>query len=164
MQEKSQIGSSRVAENAPLSDPSDYAFNHWLKYESNQEHAERVEHCEAEVYPMLVRATAPAKAARDATLAHIRPWRGSPKWERQRANAFAVYDRAAAAAVDLFNRCCDELMQGNDLTEEHYAEWDALMPPKAPGIVPEQKKSTAQGNHSDRAVRYETETAYEGVM
>lgn len=28
----------------------------------------------------------------------------------------------------------------------------------------EQQKSTAQGNHSDRAVRYETETAIEGVM
>lgn len=43
-------------------------------------------------------------------------------------------------------------------------KWGALMPPKAPGIVPEQKRHTAQGNHSDRAVRYETETAYEGVM
>lgn len=40
----------------------------------------------------------------------------------------------------------------------------ALMPRKAPGIVPEQKRLTAQGNHSDRAVRYETETAIEGVM
>jgi len=28
----------------------------------------------------------------------------------------------------------------------------------------EQQRSTAQGNHSDRAVRYETETAIEGVM
>lgn len=27
----------------------------------------------------------------------------------------------------------------------------------------EQKRFTAQGNHSDRAVRYETETAYEGA-
>lgn len=43
-------------------------------------------------------------------------------------------------------------------------QWDALMPPKAPALVPEQQRSTAQGNHSDRAVRYETETAIEGVM
>lgn len=147
-----------------MTNPADYAVSHWLKYESQEEHAERVEHCEAEVYPMLVRATAPAKAVCDATMAHIRPWRNSPKWERQKADAYAEYHRSTAAAVDLFNRCCNELMQGNDLTDEHYAAWDALMPPKAPGIVPEQKRHTAQGNHSDRAVRYETETAIEGVM
>lgn len=146
-----------------MTNPADYAVSHWLKYESQEEHAERVEHCEAEVYPMLVRATAPQKAVHDQAMADLRGLSG-PRYDRARAAAKSEWHRSTEAARDLFNRCCNELMQGNDLTDEHYAAWDALMPPKAPGIVPEQQRLTAQGNHSDRAVRYETETAIEGVM
>ena len=109
--------------------PADYALNHWLKFESAEEHAERVEHCEAFAYPAFKLATAPQKAIYDQAMSDLRGLSG-PRYDRAREAAKSEWYRSTKAARDLFNRTCDHLMRGGDEADEAIdAEWTALINP-----------------------------------
>lgn len=116
------------------------------------------------VQVLFDRAVAPYLQDRRERLQFIDPWNGSPRWVRERDALNKLWSEQTAPARKLMAVTEREILEFGEMTEATAEAWDALMPPKAPGIVPEQKKFIAQGNHSDRAFRYETETAIEGVM
>lgn len=116
------------------------------------------------VQVLFDRAVAPYLQDRRERLQFIDPWNGSPRWVRERDALNRLWSEQTAPARNLLAVTEREILDFGEMTEETAAAWESLMPPKAQGIVPEQKKSTAQGNHSDRAVFSNTETAIEGVM
>ncbi|KYK44524.1 hypothetical protein A1D31_14085 [Bradyrhizobium liaoningense] len=110
---------------ATPTDPADYAFHHWRKFETTQEHTERVEAAEATAGRYFASATAkPLQAFHDA-MAFLRPFRG-PVWDRRRAAAQAAWEQATAGARELFNITADEIMRDGEVSEATSLAWDVL--------------------------------------
>jgi hypothetical protein len=105
--------------------PLDWAKDHWIKFESDAEHAERVERCEEEAGRYFTWATEPQRAAYDGAMAALGGLTG-PAYERGRDAAKQAWRRSTAEAADLFVITCDELMRSGEVSEALGAEWDAL--------------------------------------
>lgn len=109
-----------------MSDPAAYAKSHWLRHETDAEHAERVESAEREAGWYFTRATAPQKAAYDAAMAAIRGL-PEPAWSQRKLIADAAWARDTVEAAALFNVSADEVMAAGEVSEETGAKWDALI-------------------------------------
>ena len=111
-----------------MHDPRDYALNHWNRYESDAEHAARVEAAEREATWHFDRATVRQKQVyREAVAAAVKlHGHGSMAHEATLNLAKAQWDRDTAAARDLFYRTADCLMATGEVSESLSLEWDAL--------------------------------------
>jgi hypothetical protein len=107
------------------SDHAQYALNHWRRFESSQDHAERVERAEQSAGWYFEQATKRQKAAHDLAMADLRGL-DAPRYDRARAAAKAVWHRSTEEARDLYHLTCDEIMRDGEMSETTGAEWDAL--------------------------------------
>lgn len=108
-----------------MTDPRDYALNHFGKYETDADHAARVESAEDQAGWYFAQATKPQKAAYDEAMAGLRLLSG-PRYERMRAAAKARWTRSTVEASELFFRTADEIMRDGEVSEALSAEWSAL--------------------------------------
>lgn len=110
---------------ATPTDPADYAFHHWRQYESQQEHAERVEAAEETAGRYFASVTAKQRQTFTDTMAFLRAFSG-PMWDRRRAAAKATWEQSTAGARELFNITADEIMRDGEVSEETSLAWDVL--------------------------------------
>lgn len=104
----------------------DIAKSHWIKFESDDEHADRVERATNEANFGYYKAVAGPLAVYRQTMADIAPYRGAPKWDRMKAEAQRVYREATSEAFNLFLRSFEDHMRDGDESEETSLLWDAL--------------------------------------
>lgn len=100
--------------------------SHWLKFESDDEHAERVERCTNEAFWFFEHTVYRQKAAFDQTLSDIAPYRDSPRWERMRDVAKRKYREDTAPAYELFLTAFEELLRDGEVSEATSDAWDDL--------------------------------------
>lgn len=91
-----------------------------------REEVERLEACQQEAGRYFADATRKQKAEYDARMAFIRPWSGSPRWDRQRAAADKRWKDTTVEARALQERTVAELMATGEVGENLYYEWDQL--------------------------------------
>lgn len=103
------------------------AKSYWRKYESDDEHADRVERATTEANFGYAKAIAGPLAAYRQTMKDIAPYKGAPKWDRLKAAADSVYRKTTADAFNLFLRSFEEIMRDGEESEETSALWDALL-------------------------------------
>lgn len=128
---------------ATTANPADYAFNHWRKFESAQEHAERVEAAEIRAGLYFSKAVKPQLAVYNATMECLRAFHG-PAWDRRRAAAQRVWKDTTAGARALFEITADEIMRDGEVSEATSLAWDVLeeqaeqqpAPPSFPTLLP----------------------------
>lgn len=101
------------------------AKSHWRDHESDCEHADRVETCANEANIAYAKACAGPLAVYHQAMADIRPYSGSPRWDRLRAAASRIYQSQTAAAYELFLREFEELMRDGETSEATSFAWDA---------------------------------------
>ncbi len=104
----------------------DIAKSHWIKFESDDEHADRVERATNEANVGYYKAVVGPLAVYRQTMQDIAAYKGAPKWDRMKAEAQRVYREATAEAFNLFLRSFEELMRDGEESEETSALWDAL--------------------------------------
>ena len=90
------------------------------------EDAERLEACEQEAGRYFASVTSRQKTEFDNRMAYIRPWSGSPRWERERAAAQRRWDETTAEARALLDRTVRELMLTGEVGPDLDAEWVQL--------------------------------------
>lgn len=100
--------------------------SHWRKYESDDEHAERVERCTKIANEYFAPAVASALDACHQTLRDIDPYKDSPRWRRMKEAAESKYREDTAPAYELFLDTFDELMRDGEISEATGDKWDAL--------------------------------------
>lgn len=108
-----------------MSNPAEYALNHWRQYESADEHAERVQSAEQRAGWYFDQATKPQKAAYTLAMDDLRGLSG-PRYDRAREAARAAWHASTKDAADLFVRTADEIMKDGEMSEALSAEWDRL--------------------------------------
>lgn len=108
-----------------MADPREYALHHWGRYETDADHAARVESAEDQAGWFFAQATKPQRAAYNEAMAGLRLLSG-PRYERMREAAKARWTRSTVEASDLFFRTADCLMRDGEVSEALSAEWDAL--------------------------------------
>lgn len=89
------------------------------------------------------RAVAPFLQDRRERLQFIDPWNGSPRWIRERDALNKLWSEQTAPARKLLAVTEREIQEFGEMTEATAAAWEALLPPKAPGIVPEHQTELA---------------------
>lgn len=89
------------------------------------------------------RAVAPYLQDRRERLQFIDPWHGSPRWIRERDALNKLWTEQTAPARKLLEITRREIEEFGEMSETTDAAWAAIMPPKAPGIVPEQQSELA---------------------
>lgn len=89
------------------------------------------------VQRLFDRAVAPYLQDRRERLQFIDPWNGSPKWIRERDALNKLWSEQTAPARKLLAITQREIEEFGEMTESTAEAWESLMPPKAPGIVPE---------------------------
>lgn len=104
-----------------------YASNPHYAPDDFSEEVERLENCEAEAGRYFAEATKAQHAVYAATMAHIRPWSGSPRWERQKAAAERLFRETTTEARELCNRTVAALMADGEISETLSFAWDALI-------------------------------------
>lgn len=109
----------------------DIAKSHWIKFESDDEHADRVERCTNEANVGYYKAVAGPLAVYRQAMADIAPYKGAPKWDRMKAAAERQYRETTAEAFNLFLRSFEELMRDGEEREETSLLWDALFAKQA---------------------------------
>jgi hypothetical protein len=119
---------------------TEYAKNHWRRFESNFEHAERVDAAEAEAGRYFDDATKVQKAAYTLAMNDLRGLSG-PRYDRARAAAKAAWTASTEKARELFYITADEIMRDGEVSEETSALWDALSPRPTPGFVADNSNS-----------------------
>ncbi len=110
---------------ATPTDPADYARNHWRQFESNEEHAERVEAAEATAGRYFASVTEAQRQTFTDTMAFLRAFSG-PVWDRRRAAAKATWEQTTAGARELFSITADEIMRDGEVSEATSLAWDVL--------------------------------------
>lgn len=105
--------------------PTDWAKDHWRKFESSEDHAERVERAEHTAGWYFQQATVRQKAVYDAAMSGLRGL-DAPRYDRARAAANAEWARSTVEASDLFTITCNEIMVHGEVPEEIGALWDDL--------------------------------------
>lgn len=105
---------------------SDWRKDHWLRFETDAEHADRVENAEREARWYFNQAThEPAERYRDA-MAYLAPLRG-PFWERKRADALRLWRESTKEAAALFEQTAEEVMRDGEVSEATGDKWDMLI-------------------------------------
>lgn len=104
---------------------TEYARNHWRRFESDAEHAERVEAAEAEAGRYFDEVTKAQKAAYTLAMSDLRGLSG-PRYDRARAAARAAWEASTEQARELFYITADEVMRDGEVSEATAALWDAL--------------------------------------
>lgn len=107
------------------SNPSEYAKNHWRRFESDQEHAERVERAEETAGRYFADATVRQKVAYSVAMASLKRL-DAPRYDRARAAVNAEWARSTAEAADLLAITCDAIMVHGEVPEEISSLWDEL--------------------------------------
>ncbi|MGY4333223.1 hypothetical protein ACVWWG_007640 [Bradyrhizobium sp. LB7.2] len=110
---------------ATPADPADYALNHWRRFESSQEHAERVEAAEQTAGRYFASATAQQRQTFTDTMEFLRGFSG-PRWDRRRAAAKAAWEQTTAGARALFEITADQIMRDGEVSEATSLAWDVL--------------------------------------
>lgn len=110
---------------ATPTDPADYARNHWRQFESNEEHAERVEAAEQTAGRYFASVTAKQRQTFTDTMEFLRAFSG-PMWDRRRADARSAWAKATAGARALFHITADEIMREGEVSEATSLAWDVL--------------------------------------
>ena len=77
-------------------------------------------------------ATKPQVARYAEQMAVIRPYAGSPKWERAREAATREYRASTEAAAALCNETYREVYETGEVSDELSYRWDALMAAQNP--------------------------------
>lgn len=90
------------------------------------EYAERVDAAEATAGRYFADATKPQATLYNDALRVIAPYKGSPRWDRERAAIERKYRRTTLAAAELANLTFAELMTAGEVSEELNDRWDAL--------------------------------------
>lgn len=106
------------------------AKSHWLPNESDAEHADRVEAATNEAYSFFTAATTRQLEAHHQTMTDIRPYSGSPKWCRLKADADRLWDESTFPARELFFVTFEELLSTGEVSERVSLMWDELLPAK----------------------------------
>jgi len=83
----------------------------WRRFESNEEHAERIEVAQVNAARFFHGATTAQKAALDETLALWR-WDYSPRAERHHDAAKRDYEATTAEAFDLYVVSVEDILRG----------------------------------------------------
>lgn len=122
-----------------MHDPADYARNHWRKYESQEEHAERVAAAEQLAGRYFASATQPQLAVYNETMAFLRGFSG-PVWDRRRKFAQAFWHESTARERAMFEITADEIMRDGEVSEATSLAWDVLAEATriapAPSLIP----------------------------
>lgn len=98
------------------------------------------------VQVLFDRAVASYLQDRHERLQFIDPWNGSPRWIRERDALNKLWSEQTAPARKLLAITEREILEFGEMTESTAEAWDALMPPKAPGIVPEIGEAKIRNN------------------
>ncbi len=101
------------------------AKSYWREHESDDEHAERVEAATNVANVAYARACAVPLEIHRKAMEVARPLKGTPAWDRARADATAIYKRSTARAYKLFLIEFAEIMRDGETSEETSAAWDA---------------------------------------
>jgi len=104
---------------------ADWQKSHWRKFESAEDHAERVERAEHQAGRYFQDATVRQKAVYDAAMASLRGL-DAPGYQRARAAASAEWARSTAEAADLYEISASEIMREGELSQETGYLWDEL--------------------------------------
>lgn len=92
------------------------------------------------------RAVAPYLQDRRERLQFIDPWNGSPRWVRERDALNKLWSEQTEPARKLLAVTQREIEEFGEMTEATASAWEALMPRKAPGIVPEFGEAKLRNN------------------
>lgn len=103
----------------------DWQKSHWRKFESADDHAERVERAKHEAGGYFQAATVRQKAAYNATMAALRGMMG-PRYDRARAAANAEWARSTVEADDLYQITAEAIFVHGECPEEIAELWDDL--------------------------------------
>ena len=79
-------------------------------------------------------ATQPQAAKYAEQMAAIRPYAGSPKWERAREAATQEFRASTEAAAALCNETYREVYETGEVSDELSYRWDALIEANAPAV------------------------------
>ena len=101
------------------------AREYWRQYESNSEHAERVDAAEAEAGRLFDAATVGQKQAHIDATAGLAGW-ATPFDNRRREAALARWYATTAEARALFEASFEEILRDGESSEATMALWDAL--------------------------------------
>lgn len=112
----------------------DIAKSHWVRFESDDEHADRVERATTEANFGLNKAVAAPFAAYRQTMADAAPYKGAPKWDRIKAAAERKYQKDTCEAFNLFLREFEEIMRDGEASEETSLLWDELYARQAASV------------------------------
>jgi hypothetical protein len=104
---------------------SNWQKSHWRKFESAEEHAERVERAEHEAGRYFQAATVRQKAVYDASMACIRGL-DAPCYRRWHRTASAEWARSTVEAADLYQITAEAIFVHGECPEEIAALWDDL--------------------------------------
>lgn len=104
----------------------DICRSFWLDGESDDEHAERIERCTNEANTAYARAISGPLATVRQTMTDIRPYSGSPKWQRMKDEANRKFKEETAPAYALFLREFEDLMRDGETSEATSFAWDAF--------------------------------------
>ena len=99
---------------------------HWRPNESDEEHGQRVEACQAEAFDLFRLATKVELAAFHQAISDFDPYRGSPMADRKRSAAHEAYRQATATAYELFVKSFADLMRDGEVSQATVYEWDQL--------------------------------------
>lgn len=102
--------------------PHDFSGN---EYDHEQERLEENARNEAREY--FDAATVPARAAFRERMADLRPYKDSPRWERERAAAKFRFSRDTAVAEALYEKTLAELIADGEISEATSYAWDELI-------------------------------------
>lgn len=95
------------------------------------------------VQVLFDRAVAPYLQDRRERLQFMDPWKDSPRWVRERDALNKLWSEQTAPARRLLAITEREILEFGEMTEATASAWEALMPPKAPALVPEQQTEFA---------------------
>lgn len=79
-------------------------------------------------------ATKPQHARYVERMAAIRPFSGTPEWDRAREAATKEFKDSTAAAAALCNETYREVLATGEMSDELSCRWDALVTANAPAV------------------------------
>jgi hypothetical protein len=103
------------------------AKDHWRKFETDEEHQDRVECAELDAEWYFEDATKRQTAAYERALRTVSGIH-TPRADRFREAALSAWYIATADAGKLFEETFEEILRDGELSEETAARWDALPP------------------------------------
>ena len=133
-----------------------YAKNPHDAPDDFSEMREKLERCEAEAGRWYADATKVQKAVYDRAMNDLRPYRGSPRWDRGCIKAGQVYSDTTEGARKIYRMAFNDLMLLGEISEATSYAFDALMVAgPQPAIISEQDQRDIAYADFQRALRME---------